>query len=734
MKDKLWIGLLLLGIFSFCCGCSGKFSETKVMGRYVGQQVQLPESDGNFVGLVQEGMTIRLVHGKGQDILSEDGGRTFEETGIERDSLKKWLSQAYQASAPDGTRIFTGMDGGRRNYILLTADGEETELMESEYSTIGASVLMPFYGTDTFYACLIQGNDERIYQVNQDSGEMVLLAEVSDEVRCMAADENYLYIVTENGLILYDLGKQQVSAEQDEVLTNFLAGKAVFCREGQTVQLYPYGDGVYILIHNGVYWHERYGKTVEQVVNGRICSISNEDRNFLGMALLETGDRPEFLIAYTDGVLERYSYDETLPAMPEGLHIYSVYEDGNMNQAVHAFRNEYPNVPVVYEVGMDAAYGMTQEDALKRLATEIAAGDGPDILVMDDIPYDAYVEKEVLHDLSSFREGLDGEEYFVRIADAYKTNDGLYTIPLTFAVPVLAGKEESIAGAETLADLADLLEKERKNSGEGPIFSSWDAVSTLRLLAQSSQGAWIEDGKMDREAVEEFLRQAKRIYDAVEKGAPEFVVPHLPEGQKRWKGEYPLERRFDCDGVSQMMDVSVIHYPDQPYHAGYLSGGGEDYINFAGGQQYLGETYVMMPGQQYGTCLVSTLLAVNRATEREEECMDFLQYVFSEEFQKSAELNGTPLNREAYRSRQISQGRNYIFYYSLYNGYHFGWPTEEDFKRLDRILEDIVGANICDNRVYEAVVELGEYALKGERSIEEVTDEIEKKVKLYLAE
>ena len=83
--------------------------------------------------------------------------------------------------------------------------------------------------------------------------------------------------------------------------------------------LYPYGDGVYILTHRGLYWHELYGKTTEQIIDGTDCAIGNPGMILTGMALRATDGKPEFLILYDNKSLMRYTYDASLPSVPEEL-------------------------------------------------------------------------------------------------------------------------------------------------------------------------------------------------------------------------------------------------------------------------------------------------------------------------------------------------------------------------------------------------------------------------------
>lgn len=124
---------------------------------------------------------------------------------------------------------------------------------------------------------------------------------------------------------------------------------------------------------------------------------------------------------------------------------------------------------------------------------------------------------------------------------------------------------------------------------------------------------------------------------------------------------------------------------------------------------------------------------MSKTTGREEDCRTFLAYVFSEEFQCAASLNGTPLSKAAYEARKVTDVENRVFFYSPTEMFSFGWPREEDFHNLDDMLGCVTGMNICDYQVYETVVELGKPALTGEQTVEDAVEAIEKK-KLYLAE
>lgn len=745
MKAKTVCLLAVLG--AMLCSCGKEQREEPVeMGRYTETWVQLPETGENYVGLVQEEDRIRLQGENGSDLFSVDGGENFAEEPAP-EAYGKWKNRITgETVSPKGARIFEGREVSEpfqiTGYYLLTESGQETELAGINGEDMGAVC----YGGGYFYC--ESGDTYGIYRVDPETGEVGFLLE-GYYPYSMAADEKLLYLQCYDRVLLYDLEKGEIGAQQDEVLDHFVRELL----SAGTVQqyypfLYPCGDGVYVLTGDGIYWHTIYGEDVELVVDGAICGLSSPGRELLGMAIVEKAEKPDFFVLYSDGSMARYSYDGSLAAEPEiSLRVYSLYEDGNVRRMVGAFRQAHPELYIRYETGMGLEYGATEEDALKNLATELAAGKGPDIIAADEIPVGSYVEKGVFLELTGIRENMAEEEYFLKVIDGIKHNDKLYIIPLSFAVPVVGGNGEKLADVETLEDFADLLEKERIDGRSGSLFGVWNPEDTLRKLAQSSQGAWTkEDGTLDREAVGDFLMQAKRIYDAQMKDQEENA---WGVGDSWAAGGSPLDRRFSGLGINSARESArAAAGHEQPYFGGILGSGKEDFPFWCGVVDYVGADYALMPGQQYGVCLAESLLAVNQASGHREEAYLFLEYALSAEGQQAAGLNGIPVNREAYLAGwndPRGEGNENILYSGTviddgdedYDDMIFleiDWPEEEDFAKLDGLISRITGVGYCDNRVYHGVVEAGKTFLAGKCSLEEALEDIDGRVKLYLEE
>lgn len=736
----IFLAVLLLLI---TMGCGKEEQQKTITEDYREEMVELPYQDMVCSSLVQSGKNVRIADRYGHCLTSADSGKTFRETEKEPNILDGWEFISNLAETPDGHRISVGYtDAGKYEVLLETADGEE-KLLSGFEQDVSAKA---FYGGGFFY--ILQGG--KIYQVDPLEGRARLLLENRESAVALAADSKLLYVVESGGVFLYDLEKE-TSAETDDVLSEFLAGKVQMTETGgYSALLFPDEDGVYIAMQEGVYRHTLYADAVELVMDGsgyNLANVSMDGIGVQGMAVENGGSA--MLICYSDGKLMRYISDgAVLDQKEEFIRIYSVYRDNDIQKLVKLFQETYPQINIKYEVGVSSGNGMTREDALKNLSTEMAAGKGPDILVMDDVPYEAYIEKGALMDLKELRGQLQEEEYFTDVIDGFWMEDGLYILPLTYSIPILAGNGNVLAEAEdleTLAGLADLLEK-ADNGQDTLVFNVFNAENLLCLLAQSCQGAWVKtDGSVDREAVVDFLVQAKRIYEIQKdkkSGLTEEMEAAFLKDEARASGTTALERRFGkCVRVPLEDKVSV--FPGQAFCVSAWNGGGRAFMELKGFVDYLGDDYCLMPGQRYGTCLPQTLMAVNSTSEYKEEGNLFLEYAISEEFQKIDSLGGTPVNRAAYFMQQenpneegqegescghTTVGGIEIVSFFLY------WPEEEAFRKMDGIVDSIKGINVCDLNVYNAVIEVGQSVLIGDMEVQEAVEEIVGRVQLYLAE
>ena len=68
-----------------------------------------------------------------------------------------------------------------------------------------------------------------------------------------------------------------------------------------------------------------------------------------------------------------------------GITIYSLWYAECMENIVDIFRKNNPDIAVDYTWGIDDTGGISVADAVSALNTQLLAGEGPDVIVMDGL-------------------------------------------------------------------------------------------------------------------------------------------------------------------------------------------------------------------------------------------------------------------------------------------------------------------------------------------------------------
>lgn len=528
-------------------------------------------------------------------------------------------------------------------------------------------------------------------------------------------------------------------AEQDPVLNEFI--KPWLGQYGD-MHSRPYllympqtqEEGIYVLTDKGLYHHTLYGSTVEQLIDGSLCSMSDPLKSFVNMVQL--GDA--FWVLYSGGQLKQYVFDPTVSAVPENiLRVWGLYEDNDIKRAVSAFGQAHPDIYITYEHPLGEDTGMTREDAMKVLSTELATGNGPDVLVLDELPYDTYVEKGVLADLTATLDGT-GERYIETVRESYRRDGGQYAMPMSMAMPVLMGAQENIQGISGLEQLAQLAEAARASQPEGSLFGFGRAEEALELLAIGSMGSWMDENRgLDREAVQEFLTLSKRIYDAQVSGLTVKEQEAMDMMIMSMGGE--MITRTEAG-----YQVTNCLYFAQPYAMGMV----DSSLSVIGGYSTVAKIlemqemiFVPMPGQSPLVGQASNILAVNEASKVKPQALELVAYALSAQFARDSYMFGGSTNWDVLDVQVAKEQENTagaVMGFQDINGKDWmidiDAPSQESMEELRKLIESCQGISQCDSRIYDAVIEEGAKALTGDVSVEEAVKAIDKKVTLYLAE
>ncbi len=469
---------------------------------------------------------------------------------------------------------------------------------------------------------------------------------------------------------------------------------------------------------------------MEQLIDGNMNSLGAPACYPIALTMI---DGQNLLVAANDtnatsgtGIaVYKYTYSADTPARPDKeLKMYSLYDNKEIRQSITRFQKEHTDVYVNYQAALSEENGMTVSDALKTLTTEIMAGNGPDVLLLDGMPVETYIEKGVLKDLSALIKESGGS-YFENILNAYQDAQGqMCAVPARFTIPMIQAGSAYFTPGEDLNAFT-----ERKDTMVNML-----PKNVVEKFWYTCGAAWQkEDKTLDETKITEFLTKLKNAYGEYDSSLEDVNtaagVTTEGGGTERIKAINFFMGDFDlaygrCNtnfGLYGNMDYGMQQAVNEKLEDGKMD---------------------LMPGQADHVFVPSMVMGISSKSAQPEMAEEFVKYLFSQEAQKVSQSGGFPVEKESFRSvidgHQYEGTENLVAVGGNDEGEVLDYamePTpEEEITKLTELVESLTTPALQDDVIKEAVVEQGEKVLKGEQSPEEGAAAIMQKVNIYLAE
>ncbi len=754
----------LLSLFLVCgsfAGCSGKDqagtgtadgtaeknNRETAMGRFLEEEIDTGIAFGNIYDMKKlEDGTLRIIGSNGDDGKdgvwdSKDQGVSWEKTydfpAELGDGEKGYIDRA--ALSPDGKAVcvFNEFKGdGVIQPVLYLLDAKGTgsripfELPGASENSAGNLIMwLSFAGSGQVLA---ENASDTIYQINIEDGSVKQTYEfdASSDIHLSYAAGEKLLVFNSSEALVYDTGTgEQIPSE--ETFQKGAAEAGLF----QAVDTMDAGESVFCLSSGGVYHYKFGGSVMEQLVDGKMNSLGAPAFYPIALAML---DEQNFLVAANDtnsdsptGIaLLKYTYSPDTPAMPEKeLKVYSLYDNREMRQSITRFQKEHTDIYVNYQAALTEENGVNISDALKTLTTEIMAGKGPDLLILDGMPVKAYMEKGILKDISSVV-GKEGN-YFEKILNAYQDEQGqLFAAPARFMIPMVQAGGAWYQPGEDFDTF----------TGRKDALVNMDPKTVIEKFWYTCGAAWQkDDGTLDQVKMTEFLTKLKNAYGEYDEARLENMVTAMAfSEEKAGKAQVNLLKnsslsvgQFDLAFGRLNTNVGLLDSLDY----GMMS---------AVNKKLKDGDYGLMPGQADHVFVPAMILGISSKSSETETAEQFLQYLFSTEAQKISQSGGLPVEQEAFKS--VIDGHQYKGKDSLVCVGSDGTNVDEtldypmvptpkkEIKKITELAESLATPALRDDVIMEAVSEQGEKVLKGEISPEQAADAIMQKVNIYLAE
>lgn len=728
--------------------------ENQAMGRYVEKIIDLSGMCSGYMNSfsVQKDGSLVIVDNEMDFLVSGDNGLTWQPKSYAwHEALKKenvYIMDMKIDSEGNAYIIYDDGDGDDLHTSMKIVKADGTEIPVTVSLTDEEMYLGNVWISDTDRAFVTVLGSSNVYEVKADgTAEKFLTAEGKPELIQIQGNLMIMDCIVSAPLI-YDMEKKEYI--EDQVLADFVQQnyKNRDTNGSSWFDLYLFWgeEGVlYLAGEGGLYRHVQGGSVVEEIVDGSLCTLGNPAYVLLSMIPL---DNNEFLALFSGGRLARFTYDAEVPTVPnENLKVYSLRENDTLRQAISLFQSQNPGVYVEYEIGIGKDSSVTREDALKNLNTRIMAGEGPDVLILDELPMDSYIEKGLLADLSGVLDSLSGEDaLYTNIIDAFRSDTGIFAVPCEVQLPVLAAEEKYVTQMKDLKGIADGLEMISKDKPEKGLLGIYSEKGIMRNFSMVCAPAWkMGDGSINEEALTEFYREIKRIYDAQMQGASEEEITMYEENNAYFLQELGISvddseylRSRGISGISYLSDSIGLIHGALSYFYSYMDATSLNKI-----KGYEDFKVISMTGQSSNVFLAETLVGISAVSGQKEQAEAFLKILLSKENQSNL-YYGFAVNKAAFEEcllpdEHVSED-GISGYHSmgnkdgLYVEMAVYWPDEEQIALLKEWMEQAATPYIEDPVLEDAVYAEGISYLQGEQSLQEAVDGVVKRTALSMAE
>lgn len=726
-----------------------------VKGRYAEQKLSLPEENCKAVidiCFLEDG-TMRIAYRDSEAKLktadSKDQGKSWEtprDLWEEFGKSEKAEPMTVNLSKDGGIfsswnclegentflAVYLSAEGTKKEFDLTQMPEGQGYVYKSQFSPSGNILLM---------------GDKFLCEISREDGRLIRTYESGGYVTDFGIAGNQLLVFTDDTIHYYNaktgdpLPEETVFTEHLQMEsgenTEEVVSSRVFTGMGE--------QGILYVSKKGIYVYNLGGSVVEQLLSeGYLTGISSKtelmdvETDADGNIYLAVSDR------YSDnptGMLLKYGYDKEQEAVPgTELDIYMLKRDTHMEQMISLFQKEYPDISVTIQEGMTGEDGVTATDAMKNLNTEIMSGEGPDVLLMDGLDAENYIERGMLEDISGIMEKAGILE---NIQKAYEEEDGsIYCMPVRFGIPILAGGSEEIDNAVDLEKIADMTEKYENQYSDSflPAYQTrWPGVM-LRFFGEISASEWMKkDRTLDEKKVKDFFQQVNRIYQAGQ-NAGSAILDGTYEEAEKMERFYDKKRREDSSIRSYLMLLADGH---TLFSYGYLFSLEELFLLTTIEKQNPDISHRLLNGQAENCFSPEMIMGISAKAREKEAAELFVSFLFSEEQQKNNKEAGFPVRKSVYDSEEYwefgQEGNIEYGFSTAYNGEIQNMITvvhsaDDQIKEIQKLGKTLTMPSGGSRIIQDSVLEAGKRYLYGETDLEQAVEQAVSQVKLYLAE
>jgi len=571
----------------------------------------------------------------------------------------------------------------------------------------------------------VRDTSSTIYILSVSDGSIVGTIPYSNEMHYSYAPVNgEILTITNDGVKIYNYkGELQegneiisslVSADYEAWSTTSSGGGIVDDTEG---------TGIFYASKSGLYHYKWGGGVAEKLFEGSATKLGDSDYTVWSVAALsDSCVLCHYLTASGASLLVRYSFSGNSPTTQK-LTLYTLYENELLTDEVNTFNQNHTDIQVTIEVGLSEDSGLTVDDAIKTLNTEILAGNGPDLILLDGMSVDSYSESGMLVDLSGvLSEVAESEGLYENIAYTYQMESGaVYAVPARFRIMMMVGTQDNIDQITDIDSLCQSVQEWKEANPEMTSILGLYDEELLEMMTAICSPAWMtEEGSLDETALREFLEAVKSINDTQKENVSQADIDEFAASD-------------DSDDWGEIITVqNITNFQSQIiglFESRALN-------TTAAIAKYLGTdlVYESAVAQSSNVFIPAQIIGINAKSTNQEAALEFVKEFLSSECQSELSVSdrGYPINKTAFQIMEEDV-------LGADDSGETSWGVSAEdlrnlFDQIEAMIPELSNRSVTDAVITDSVKEEGLKYLSGEADLDTVVSSIMQTVTLHLAE
>ena len=600
---------------------------------------------------------------------------------------------------------------------ILAGDSEQLPELKNQ------NAFYKYSSDGKFY--VVEDQTIRLYEDTQPSTINIVEGEsYLDSALC--GQDFYLLVEDETGtkqIRKYDLSEQIWENMENEELVQALkktTGYGCLAADPLAEMLYTEGEGI---VKYCVEKDETTHAINEEVLSGCIDTINEpitglavQGENIVVCTAGKSGSESNLYFLQKEQT-KKTEKDKTDTGKNTVLKIYSLKENSMIRSSLAFFRREHTDISINYTVGYTGEDGFSVSDAIRKLNTEIMADEGPDIIVLDNLPVEEYISKGVLEPVTDIvNEKKD--EIFFNMIEGYNKESEIFCVPTTFRIPVIIGNSE-VVSAESSKAVIDQMEQQ-----ESPVLTRQDFPYAAMYMFVTSD--MVEKDGMNEEKLTAYYNDLLRL-----KGMGNVTDKIVGES------DYSMNQTVDIFPYGESDVPSDIYFGEAKAGVGQIAYA-DSYIklNSARKQADIQFDYLNKSGGNY--YIPTEVLGINSRSSYKDAAKEFLSLYLTEEVQNTNTM-GFSINRNSMRnSAAVTDSPQY--YSTIYknledtSGLDLYTLSTDEFNELLQFVELADTPVRVDAVVTETVMEQADKILYEGLDVQTAVKTVCDKINLYLKE